>query len=518
MVFVASMNPYDITNRVIDTILRMDNNHTLLYTTEQARTLDRMAMKMGALADGELMERAGEAAYRHIRFLWPRARHVTLFCGPGNNGGDGYVVARKLLAAGWSPTVFYLGELDRQTGDALHARRSWQQAGGELLPYDGRPLAPADIVVDALLGIGTERDLQEPFASAVTAINAQSSPVLALDLPSGVHADSGRVLGHAVRASATLTFVGLKRGLLTGAAVDYVGDLYFADLDVSAGVRNSIQLNTALMTGAQCRTLCPRRKRNTHKGEQGRLLVVGGAPGMTGAVLMAGEAALRAGAGLVRIATLGDAASAVARSPELMVTSLVASTALNKLQQQSNVVLLGPGLGRDARAQETMNRVLDFRRPDQQLVLDADALHCLADGKLDVTGSVMTPHPGEAAALLACHTSDVQGDRFAAVINIARDYRSICVLKGAGTLVSDGETVLVCPHGSAAMASAGTGDVLAGVIAALLGQGVAPMAAASLAVYLHAVAGEDAAHRYGNGMVASDLCASIARRMSRICG
>ena len=259
--------------------------------------LDLKAMEIDKPGEGALMERAGEAAYRHLRFLWPRARRITVVCGPGNNGGDGYVLARKLIESGLTPVLYSVGNLEKQTGDAMRARIAFEAAGGKVLNFEGGPLIAGEVIVDALLGIGSERNLQGQFADVVAVMNESRVPILALDQPSGIDADCGKVLGTAIKASATVTFIGIKRGLLTSSAVDHVGQLFFADLGVSDKARGQVGTEAQLLSRKTCQLLAPRRNRNTHKGEQGKLLIIGGAPGMTGAARLAGMAALRSPSG-----------------------------------------------------------------------------------------------------------------------------------------------------------------------------------------------------------------------------
>lgn len=473
-------------------------------------------MRVDSLVEGQLMERAGRAAYRLLRFRWPRARRVCIVCGPGNNGGDGFVLGRFLRQAGLEPVVVYVGDPGRQQGDALNAREQYQLAGCALELFSGS-LPDADVIVDALLGVGASRTVQGALADAVVAINAMAAPVLAIDLPTGIDADSGRVLGVAVCATATLSLVGPKRGSVTGPAVDYVGDLYIDDLGISADARQQVATRTELISESGCEAICPTRKKNTHKGQQGRLLAIGGATGMAGALVLAGEAALHTGAGLVRLAMRDNRGDGIARSPELMTTCIDDLARLHSLVRSSDVILLGPGLSTDKRAQHIVGTVLENRQPGQQTVIDADALNCLAVAAADVSGSVLTPHPGEAARLLKCSGEDVQQDRYAAAEAIARQYNCICVLKGAGTIVSDGNLNHVCDRGHPAMASAGTGDVLAGMIASLMGQGLSPANASRLAVLLHAMAGERLARIKGLGLMAGDLCRSVAEEMTGLC-
>jgi len=484
----------------------MLENQIELYTSAEARLLDLKAMEIDKPGEGALMERAGDAAYRHLRFLWPRARRITVVCGPGNNGGDGYVLARKLIENGLTPVLYSIGKLEKQTGDALQARIAFEKAGGKVLNYEGGALIAGEVIVDALLGTGSERNLQGEFAEVVEVINDSQVPILALDQPSGIDASCGKVLGTAIKASATVTFIGIKRGLLTSSAVDHVGQLFFADLGISDKAREQISTEAQLLSRKTCQLLVPHRKQNTHKGEQGKLLIVGGAPGMTGAARLAGMAALRSGAGLVRIASLGQPD---ATSPELMVTQVHSASELGRLLELSDGVVIGPGLGRDALAQQLLGKVLESRSKLRSLVVDADALTCLGSQSIDLAGAVLTPHPGEAAMLLSSSASSVQVDRFAAASEIATRFNCTCVLKGAGTIISDGKRFLVSDRGGPELASAGTGDVLSGIIAALSGQGLNAWDAASLGVFIHGAAGELAARKYSNGLIASDLYVQV---------
>ncbi len=495
----------------------MKDIHNTLYNAEQARALDLAALEVDGLEDGELMERAGEAAFQLLRFRWPRAQMVTVVCGPGNNGGDGYVIARKLLQVGMTVNVINLAELENQAGDALRAREQYQDTGGKLSGYAGGDLPVSDLVVDALLGIGVERPLADRFLEVVEAINRQAAPVLAIDIPTGVQSDTGGILNNAVRAQATISFIGMKTGLVTGAALDYVGDIYFDDLGVSSRARKRVSSQVFRLTQKHESSCCPIRKRDSHKGDHGRLLIVGGDVAMTGAVFMAGDAGMRCGAGLVRLAVHTDAEISQGYAPELMLNRIQQSSQLEKLLAASNVVILGPGLGRHDWSTSVFAFVLDHRKSNQRLVIDADGLNCLADEPVSVSGSVLTPHPGEAASLLACSSGEIQADRYKAANAIAQKYKSICVLKGAGTIISDGKTSFVCDRGHPAMASAGVGDVLAGVIGGLLGQGLMPLQAARLGVLVHAIAGELGAAKFGLGLKATDVIGLLPSAMQRVC-
>lgn len=488
---------------------------TPLYSANQAYELDRAAIAADGLDDGELMSRAGAAAFRLMRFRWPRAKRITIVCGPGNNGGDGYVLACELFAIGLRPLLVQLDEPGTKAVDARRALARYREMGGEITRYADGIIVDADVIVDAILGIGSERGLDGRYLQAVQQVNRMQCPVLALDLPTGIHADSGRVLGEAIRATATISFIAIKKGSVTGPAVDYVGELYCADLSISDTARQQVSADSYLLGNIGCRDLCPRRRKGTHKNEQGRVLVVGGSSGMSGAALLAGEAALRSGAGLVRVASIDKIDDGI---PELMVHRVDRPDSLDRLMKSSNVLLIGPGLGQQQASRHAFSYLVDRRRSGQSLVIDADGLNCLAGEPQAVDGAVLTPHPGEAGRLLAIDKAQIEDDRYAAASLIAKKYNVVCVLKGAGTVISDGSRSFVCDRGNPSMATAGTGDVLAGVIASLLGQGLSAIDAARLGVYLHALAGDAAAQELGNGLVAGDLVQRLPGQLASLCG
>ena len=446
-----------------------------------------------------LMRRAAQAALDCLRRRWPQARQVTICCGPGNNGGDGFLLGALARESGLQVSVLALAT--DAAGDAALARAAWERGGGQIMAWDGALALPdADVVVDALYGIGLDRAPQANVAALIECINASAVPVLALDVPSGLNADTGHCPGAVVRAHVTVTFVACKRGLHTGRAADVTGVLELASLDVpAAGVAPDAYL---LMASG----LAP-RARFANKGDSGHVLVVGGAPGMSGAVRLAGEAALRSGAGLVSVATHPEhAATLNLGRPELMVHAAPDAHALGALLGHASVIALGPGLGRGAWSRALWATALAAGKP---LVLDADGLNLLAHEaalrRFD-TPVVLTPHPGEAARLLGTQTADVEADRFAAARALAGRYQAVVVLKGAGSLIASPDGRLdVCPWGNPGMASGGMGDLLTGIIAALLAQGCPARRAACLGVGLHARAGDQAAQIGERGLLASDL-------------
>ncbi len=475
-----------------------------LYRAEQARNLDRIAIEEFGIAGSELMNRAGAVAYRILRARWPAARRLTILAGVGNNGGDGYVVARLARAEGLSVRVLQLGEVERLRGEAAASCAEYRDAGGSLESYRRLP-RESDLIVDALLGTGLERVVEGLWAEAISAINAQRAPVLAIDIPSGLHADTGRALGVAVRASATVSFIGLKQGLFIGDGPDCRGELHFSALDIPAAVYSREILSMRRIDWIQQgRSLRP-RPRTAHKGDCGHVLIIGGALGMSGAARLAGEAALRSGAGLVTIATHpAHAAWLNLNRPELMVSGVKGPEELAPLVERADVVAIGPGLGRAAWGSQLWEVVKGLAKP---LVVDADGLNLLAEHPLLGPDWILTPHPGEAARLLGTHIAEIERDRPRAARDLQRRFGGVVVLKGAGTLVQGDShrPPAVCSDGNPGMATAGSGDVLTGVIAALRGQGLSAEEAACAGVCLHAAAGDRAAWTGERGLIAGDI-------------
>jgi len=480
-----------------------------IYTAAQVRELDARLIAAGT-PGYELMQRAAYAGWRALRQKWPQSGCITVLAGRGNNAGDGYLIAALAMHAGWQVQVLAVGDPAELQGDA---RRAWAEAdtgGVEIRPWS--ECAPLQgVLVDALLGTGLQGSVREPYAQAICMINASHLPVLAVDIPSGLCADTGSELGVAVQASLTVTFVGLKLGLFTGAGPDRVGTLQFAELQGDPLVRAEVAVAAERLTAAGL-TKLPPRKRTTHKGELGHVLVIGGDRGFAGAALLAAESALRAGAGLVSLATRGEhVLAALARRPELMCAAIASANQLYPMVEAADVLVVGPGLGQAAWGRSLLSAAMNGQ---QAQVWDADALNLLAGGYATLpVGSVLTPHPGEAARLLGCSTAHVQADRPAAARELAQRYQSVVVLKGAGSLIADpAGNLAVCCNGHPAMAGAGFGDVLGGLIGALLGQGLPAYAAACLAVWLHARAGEQLAVQ-GRGMAASDLLPAIREQL-----
>lgn len=481
---------------------------TEVYSVATVREIDRDVIANGEIAGFTLMTRAAATAVLAAGDCFPQARRWQIVCGAGNNAGDGYVVARLAASEGIEASVLAVSDPAKLAGDAALAWHEFVSAGGEIKTWAGSVDTSADLIIDALLGSGLEREVKGDYAAAVNAINAASVPVMALDIPTGLHGDSGAVLGTAVRADLTVTFVGLKQGLLLGAAKDHCGTLCFSDLGIPAAYYADRPLQYRRIDAARVDRLLPRRPRAAHKGNFGHVLLVAGGQGMPGAALLAGEGALRAGAGRVSIVTHPSHAAGIVRDrPELMVHGAASAADLRALLDTADVLAVGPGLGRSDWAGELMAVVQTDQRPS---VWDADALNWLASSSNVSASRIITPHPGEAGSLLGGSAASVQADRRLAVTELQRQYGGIAVLKGAGTLISGSDAVpWLCTAGNPGMAAPGMGDVLTGMIAGLLAQRLSLQDAAIAGVDLHARAGDRAAAGGERGLIASDLLVEV---------
>jgi len=504
------------------------HNWQCAYSARQVLENESLVAQSQQLALYQLMERAGSAAFEQLQHHWPKVNSVLVLCGKGNNGGDGFIIARLAHLANMQVKVLLTSDVKSIKGDALLAYKSMVCAGVTDIVTDNLleqvNLFSGEVIVDALYGIGFYGSLASPMQQLVAAINVNKAEVLSVDIPSGLSASTGFVENAlAVIATVTVTFIVYKQGLLTGQAANFVGELILADLLLGDAFKQQVtchyyfQKEYPLCDGI---SLLKKRLNTSHKGTIGQILAIGGGVGMPGAIRLASEAALRCGAALVAVSCHQDNQALVFNGrPELMLApsdaqQLVKSSLMNK----ANVLLLGPGLGQAKWSQSLFDLiVLPFVKGKAiidkviigkkgTIVLDADGLTLLAKTRYFCSRWVLTPHPKEAAALLGCDTATIEADRFQAVLAIAKKYGGICVLKGAGTLISDGHTVVINSTGNAGMASGGMGDVLSGIIAALILQTDNYFVATCLAVYIHGAAGDIIADKRGQrGMLASDL-------------
>ncbi|WP_370553779.1 bifunctional ADP-dependent NAD(P)H-hydrate dehydratase/NAD(P)H-hydrate epimerase [Edwardsiella tarda] len=471
------------------------------------RDAEQHAAQAHGITLADLMQRAGQAAFNRVRQYYPCARHWLILCGHGNNGGDGYVVARLARASGIHVTLLAVAGDGALPIEAQQARTQWLQAGGCVQPAV-LPLPEAEVIVDALLGIGLHAAPRAPYDGLIAAINAHPAPVVALDLPSGLNADTGIALGAVVQAEHTQSFICLKPGLLTGQARAVVGQLHCDPLGLSAWLAAQ-RWPWRRLDGQDLAGWLPPRSPLAHKGEQGRLLLIGGDHGMGGAIRLAGQAALRSGAGLVRVLTRAEhVAPLLAACPELMVEAW-SPAALHEALAWADVLAIGPGLGRRDWGRRALAAIVDCQRP---MLWDADALNLLAEAPFADARRVITPHPGEAARLLGCSIAQIERDRPAAVCALQRRYGGVALLKGAGTLIADGTRRAIADIGNPGMASGGMGDILSGIIGGLLAQKLPLYDATCAGAVVHGVAADVLAQREGTrGMLASDLLPEIRR-------
>lgn len=481
-----------------------------LYTSDQVRAIDARAIQSLGLSAYELMGRAGAAAWTVLRTHWPQAQVIGVACGPGNNGGDGYVLARIASAAGCQVHVIVPPGSGPRSEQARRAAHAWREAGGVTRVFDGQ-LPEVGVWVDALFGSGLARPIVGPAQAMIERINASYCPVLSLDIPSGLDADRGGASRTSLKADFTLTFIGAKRGLYTGSARDMVGEIVLDKLGLPDSAYEGFTPAALLYRRENLIDGLSPRHANAHKGEHGHVLCVGGESGMGGAVRLCAEAALRAGAGLATVATRSEGVAALlAARPEAMTHAVEDPDALVVLIRRADVLAVGPGLGRGDWGRALFEAAVSSGKP---LILDADALNLLADNPRALPQAILTPHPGEAAHLLGWSNEQVQADRFAAIDALVARFECVVVLKGAGTLVAGpGQTTAVIAAGNPGMATGGMGDVLTGVIAALHAQRLPLFSAAVFGALLHGAAGDAAARIDGErGLLPSDLFPHLRR-------
>jgi ADP-dependent NAD(P)H-hydrate dehydratase / NAD(P)H-hydrate epimerase len=489
-----------------------------IVTSSMMRALDTRAMSDAGIPGAVLMENAGRAVFEVVaeRFGPPRDQRYHVLCGTGNNGGDGFVVARYLKLAGARVSVSLIGDRGKIAGEAAMHFSMMLRSGIE----PGRDPASA-VKIDALLGTGGQGAPSNAMADAIRWMNADAHPIISVDVPSGLDADTGAVHGVAVRADATVTFGYPKLGLLLGDGPGLAGDIIVRDIGFPWDELEPLTPYEWLRP-ADLRGLLPIRARDAHKGLFGRLLIVGGSRGMCGAPAMCARSALRAGVGLVTVAAPGSAQAVIASKLDEAMTlpadetdgafAATAQSALLAAASQADAVCIGPGATTQPEARLVMLRLL--RECTRTMVVDADGLAALLSLPHPVASRVgeviLTPHPGEAARLLDIQPGEVQADRLGSVRSLAARYQSVVVLKGAGTLVCDGRSaadrpamhptdlpVAVNTTGNPGMATGGSGDSLTGIIGALVAQGIDSFNAACLGVYLHGRAGDLAARRLG---------------------
>lgn len=486
-----------------------------MFKTCEVRVIEKAHAQRAGGDCYDLMQKAGRALARAVRARLPGARLVWVFAGRGNNGGDGYAAASELMGQGLGVRLFAAGAL-HEGSEARRARDDFISQGGiveTLLP--GRDDPRPDAIIDALLGTGVREAPRSPVYEWIMLINSSRSHVISADVPSGLNADTGCAPGECVRADCTVCMLALKPGLFTGEAVDYCGEILCDSLgvDIKPFCDRSITGGEPLLRQAYADIVpdLPQRLRSCNKGDNGKVLIIAGSRGMGGAAAIAGAGALRAGAGLVKIACDPACATMInCVHPELMTVDFTDDAAVRQALSWCGTVAAGPGLSTSPRARALVRMALDSGR---DCVLDADALNIIAAMPPEAMPSrIITPHPGEAARLLGCTVAKVEADRIEAARELQSRYGGVALLKGAGTVVCDGRRTTVISGGSPALASGGMGDLLTGIISALLAGGLTKSQAAVFGACIHARAGEMAEAEYGAaGTLPTDLEGYVRR-------
>ena len=494
--------------------MMMNTTLPRLYKKKDIAAMDQLMIQQYCDNGYQLMNRAARAVVEVLLADFPQPASLLVVCGQGNNAGDGYVIARLMKSKGYAVSVCSLIDENKLKNDAQKACQDWQERGGRII-HSLPDLHAFDAIVDAILGTGLDRPLSTEWNHYITRLNESGKPIIAVDIPSGLDADTGQCHGQTIRARKTITFIARKSGLYTGKARNYCGEIIFADLDVPDAVYQQFTPLAALLNWHDCQSYIPPRAPCAHKGDAGKVLIIGGNQGMPGAVIMAAMAALRSGAGLVRIVTHPAHAPLIPlHYPEIISQSYdlpESSGKITELLSWADNIVLGPGLGQDAWAQALFQQVCAYQKQAQNgiLVIDADGLNLLATyAPAYLPRAVITPHPGEAARLLAVKIKEIEANRYNAVRQLHR-FADQVVLKGAGTIISNKKQIFVCNDGNEGMASAGMGDCLSAIIATLAKNINQPDMLAACAACLHAKAADHAAAEGKTGMIASDLWQQI---------
>ncbi|MEP1447884.1 MAG: NAD(P)H-hydrate dehydratase [Paraglaciecola sp.] len=488
-----------------------------IVSSEQVKLLESKAAQMAGCSMFELMQRAGDTAFQKLIQYWPNAQNIIVVAGNGNNAGDGYVLAKLALNNGMRAIVVCQDPNKALQGVAKQAQSQWNDAGGLTLKFTEQDFSKFDVIVDALLGTGVQGEVKPNFQTVIQKMNLSKQPVLSIDLPSGMNANTGEALPISVIADVTVSFIAVKPGLVTGVGKETCGKLSFADLRIASEFFGIAQSTAQLVDWKALQPIKPRTE-NANKGSFGKLLCIGGNQGMGGAIRLSAEAALRCGTGLVKVYCHSASCLAIASGrPEIMIVDKDLETAL----QWCSGIIIGPGLGQDPWAQQQFNDVMTYlKKQPKPLVIDADGLNVLAtksdtkallDTFTQLPALILTPHPGEASRLLGCNIPQIENNRYLASKTISQKFNAICVLKGAGTIIQSNspnpkDRCWVCTGGNPGMATAGMGDLLTGVIGSFLAQGMYSDQAAVYAVSAHAEAADRIALQFGQrGMIATDL-------------
>lgn len=497
----------------------MKNLPDTLYCVDSVIQLEQIAIREYSIPGYELMQRAGKAVFNVIQKKYSRCKNILVLCGAGNNAGDGYVVARLLRQADYDVSVISLIDPDTLKNEALLAYQDWIKVG-QNYHADFSYIDKAGLIIDALLGTGLKREVSAEWTDWINAVNQSDKPVIAVDIPSGLVADTGIIAGTAINADISVCFIGLKQGMFTAQAKDVCGEIVFDNLALPDEAYSHVKADARLIKSIDY-SLLVKRKHASNKGNFGHVLIVGGNRNMPGSIILAAKAALRTGAGLVTIVTVAENLSAICSAvPEAMIKTCELNTIANVLSEDFVAgithIAIGMGLGQDEWSIALLRYCVQLHKP---MLVDADALNLLAKHNIKIKSPlVVTPHPGEAARLLSSSSelssSDIQHNRYAAIRQLYQLFSDsescVVLLKGSGSLVFDGDVIKVCSLGNAAMAAPGMGDVLSGIIISLMVQKIKISDAVQLGVCLHASSAAAFTKDKTRGLLASDVINELA--------
>ena len=494
-----------------------------LYTSKQTKILDRLAIKEQGLTAFSLMEEAANFSFNTLLSYWPDTKQVFTFCGKGNNAGDGYLVASLAKELGLESFVVQISKqenLSKHSSKAFKISRSSGVKFITLKSFKKMSLNKA-VLVDALLGTGIRGNVKKTISDVIKIINQKSTyhPVLSIDIPSGVCADSGKILGAAIMANLTTTFIGRKRGCYTSTGKSNSGKIEFSNLGIKKTILNKVISNCYILDMEKSLAKILNRPKNSHKGNFGHTLIIGGDRGYGGAAILASKAAIMSGSGLVSLATKKEHVSAALTScPEIMVNGVNSGQDLENLLEKPDTIVIGPGLGQSAWSEQMLQKTfIEAKKRNLPVVMDADALNLLAKLKL-ASGApkklVITPHPGEAAKLLNRSVQTIQEDRFKSVKDLEKKLGTVTVLKGSGSLVCSRrnatQKIGVCSAGNPGMAKGGMGDILSGLIGSFISQGLNLIDATEAAVDIHSKAADITELEMGElGLLPSDVLNNV---------
>lgn len=501
-----------------------------VVTSEEMRHIDEVAISRYGIPSLKLMENAGRAVFKHIKSIYRNLRKAIVFCGGGNNGGDGMVVARYLKKDGWKVKVVLLSDTDKLTKETSEQLRMIKRLKIPVTGVDGfKEFEDNTLIIDAIFGTGIKREITGKIKEVIEKINSSSLPVVSVDIPSGISGDDGSVMGIAVRAKITVTFGLPKRGHFLYPGADYTGRLIIEDIGFPPELLQSRDIKISTIEEDYIKGLLPLRKRYSHKGTYGHVLVVAGSKGKTGAALMAGRSALKIGAGMVTLGVPGsliDSFQSIVMEemclPLLDRDGILSRDAFNQimefLHEKTDILAIGPGIGVNDDTCELLKRIVSSSpRP---LVIDADGINSIKDPEILKSSSreiVLTPHPGEFSRLTGIDINSIEKDRLSTAISFTERYNKFLVLKGVPTVVSSGGYAWLNTTGNPGMAKAGSGDVLTGIIAGLMAQGLEPLPASIAGVYIHGLSGDIASRRLTHySVLARDIIDSIPEAIKEI--